>query len=1012
MKNKITLLPLLALALSTQVSLAQAPAGGGPGNATAITGTAALKGNSRITGTVVDATNQQPVGFATITLADPNTGKPLDGALADDKGKFTIAKIGPGNYRVIISFIGYETRNIDGVKINDRNDDVNLGAVKINTSATALKEVQVQGQRAIIEEKVDRTVYNAENDMSNRGGDATDVLRKVPMLSVDLDGNVSMRGSSNLRVLINNRPSTITAGSVADALKQIPADLIKSVEVITSPSAKYDAEGSAGIINIVLKKNTLQGGNLNIDAGAGLRGSNLGLNGSYKKGKMGFSLGGFGRAMYNSTGSFLNTQITKDSNGNPVTTNIQEADTRNSGMFGRYTFGWDYDINKNNFLSTSIQYGIRNGHNFQDNLTGLRIQNDESFRSLRDVEVTDNSGTVDVNVNYTHTFDKPQQEFSILTQYSRNNRTNNFFNDIFNSDFSTIDQRLKNINESFNQESTIQIDYQNPIGKNQLVELGGKQIVRQVTSDYETFNAIGANGPFVKNPNAVLSNIFNYNQNVTGGYLSYTLTTPSQFSFKTGARYEYTTITADFKTSNNGEVKIPAYGVLVPSINLSKRLKEGNTVKVSYNRRIQRPSLQFLNPNPQAPNPLSVTIGNQYLDPEYTNNFELAYSTYINRTSLNFSTYYRNTNNAIQSIRDTVANPLDYNVQPGAIRTTFQNIGQEDAYGISLFGNINISDKLSLNAGTDSYYSVLDNNVSDPNYRATNKGWVFNIRGMGNYTLGKGWGLQGFGFYRARQVQLQGTQGGFGIYSLNFRKFFNDKKGTIGFGAENFFGTSIKMVNELESPLLSQKSTNVMNNLSFRATFSYRLGKVTTDANRRRRKSVNNDDMKSGGDGNGQEAAGGAPAAASPAGGGMPTGGAPVQGQGQMQRPAGAPGQFNRPVNPAGAPQTTAPGTQTTPDSAAVGQPANATGTWQGRMGQFDLTLKLAAEGETLTGSVVTPRGESPITDGKITGSDLSFNLSFGPNKIPYRGRIQGDQLSLQATFQGQPVEAVLNRVK
>ncbi|MDB5260912.1 MAG: TonB-dependent receptor [Adhaeribacter sp.] len=735
---------------------------------------------------------------------------------------------------------------------------------------------------------------------------------------------------------------------------------------------------------------------------------------------MGFSLGGFGRAMYNTTGSFENTQITKDRSGNLATTNIQEADTENRGMFGRYTFGIDYDISKNNFISSSIQYGVRNGNNQQNNLTGIRIQNDQTFRSLRDVEVTDNSGTVDINLNYTHTFAKPQQEFSVLTQYSRNNRTNNIFNDIFNSDLTTLDRRLKNINESFNQESTIQIDYQNPIGKNQLVELGGKQILRQVTSDYETFNAAGANGSYVKDPNAVLSNIFNYNQNVTGGYASYTLTTPSQFSLKTGARYEYTTITADFKNSQAGEVAIPSYGVLVPSINLSQRLKAGNTVKVSYNRRIQRPSLQFLNPNPQATNPLSVTIGNQYLDPEFTNNFELAYNTYINKSSLNFSTYYRNTNNAIQSIRDTVADPLSYNVQPGAIRTTFQNIGQEDAYGISIFGNLTISDKLSFNAGTDSYYSVLDNNVSDPNYRASNKGWVFNIRGMGNYNLGSGWGLQGFGFYRARQVQLQGTQGGFGIYSLNFRKSFNDKKGTFGIGAENFLSSSIKMKNELDSPLLSQRSTNVMNNLSFRATFSYRLGKITAEPTRRRKKSVNNDDMKGGGEGGAaQEAPTGQQGGTAPAGG---QGAAPAQGQMQKpagasgQMPAGGAGQFQLPANaPGGSPDINqAP--VTTPDSTnqanVLGMPANATGTWNGRLSQFDVTLKLIAAGENLTGTVVTPRGEMPISDGKITGNELHFTVSFGPNPVPFRGTLAGDSLKLTSTFQGQPVESVLNRAK
>ncbi len=166
-----------------------------------------------------------------------------------------------------------------------------LGTIALSPDANMIKEVTVTSQRALIEEKVDRLVYNAENDITSRGGNAADLLRKVPLLSVDLDGNVTLRGSSGIKVLINGKPSAIMAGNVGDALKQIPADLIKSVEVITSPSAKYDAEGSAGIINIVMKKNTLEGF-LNIDGDVGNRGSKLGLNGSYRTGKVGFSLGG------------------------------------------------------------------------------------------------------------------------------------------------------------------------------------------------------------------------------------------------------------------------------------------------------------------------------------------------------------------------------------------------------------------------------------------------------------------------------------------------------------------------------------------------------------------------------------------------------------------------------------------------------------------------------------------------------------------------------------------------
>jgi hypothetical protein len=276
----------------------------------------------RISGTVTDAGTGEPVAYATAALMPTGSKTPLNGAIADDKGTFTISKVAAGEYKLVISFLGYENKTIEPIQVSDSKDDIHASTIKLKPTVQELKEITMQGQKSLMEEKVDRTVYNAENDATNRGGDATDVLRKVPMLPVDLDGNVTMWGSQNLTVLINNRPSTITAGSIADALKQIPADMIKSVEVITSPSAKYDAEGSGGIINIFTKKNNLEGFSVNVDGSSGLRGSDLRMQGSYNKGKMGFTLGGGGRYGYNINGDFENNQLTQVYNETGILTDI------------------------------------------------------------------------------------------------------------------------------------------------------------------------------------------------------------------------------------------------------------------------------------------------------------------------------------------------------------------------------------------------------------------------------------------------------------------------------------------------------------------------------------------------------------------------------------------------------------------------------------------------------------------------------------------------------------------
>lgn len=689
----------------------------------------------------------------------------------------------------------------------------------------------------MIEERVDRTIYNAENDATTRGGDATDVLKRVPMLSVDLDGNVSLRGNQNIMVLINNKPSTIMASSIADALKQIPADQIKSVEVITSPSAKYDAEGSAGIINIITKKTTIEGVTLTVDTGVGYRGSNLGLNGNYRKGKMGFSLGGHGRATYNVNGNFENQQLTRDAETGDERLNSQKANTRNRGLYGNYNLGWDYDINKKNALAASVRFGVRNQNNFQDELTTQRFENKSLISgSVSDVETNDLSNNVDANLTYTHYYEKPQRELSFQGLYSRNNRNNNFEN-FFRSGMDTsLLNNFRNANESYNQEMTFQVDYQTPIKENHLIELGGKNIIRKVFSDFKSLGEIDSSA-LSTSQNARLNNNLNYEQNVAASYLSYTYSAKSGYSFKAGGRYEYTSITAHTQTEDN--IIIPSYNIFVPSINVSRKLKNGNTIKVSFNRRIQRPSIRYLNPNIQWSNNLNVTIGNPQLNPEYTNNYELSYSTFVKGITLNISTFARTTTGAIQSVRKP---------QDNLLVTTYENIGKEDAYGSSVFANINFG-KLSLNGGFDLYYAVLDNNSEDVLYRSSNEGWVMSGRMFGSYNITKGWGFQFFGFYRGRQVQLQGTQGGFYTYSLSLRKEFNEKRGSIGAGIENFLQASMKIKTDIQSPLLQQYSINELNNFSFRINISYRIGKMSLDSPPKRRRAINNDDLKEGGDG-------------------------------------------------------------------------------------------------------------------------------------------------------------------
>ncbi|MEO5603375.1 MAG: TonB-dependent receptor, partial [Cyclobacteriaceae bacterium] len=751
------------------------------------------KGKGKVRGILIDSASQTAVSFATVALINLQSNKPVDGTVSDEEGKFEITKVPGGEYVLEYSFVGYRTSRSESLEMKN-GSVIDMGKVFMVPETRVLEEVTVLGMQDLIDEKVDRLVYNAEKDVTTKGGNASDVLRKVPLLTVDLDGNVSLKGSQNVKVLINNKPSTIVASSVADALQQIPADVIKSVEVITSPSARYDAEGVAGIVNIITKKNSLEGVTLTTDLGAGNRGAHLGLYGSSRKGKMGFNIGGYLRANYNINGNFKNIQTTLSPEGRITTT--QSADTKNEGLFGSYNLTWDYDIDSTTFLTAGIRYSVSNATNSQFNMfTQTYLPNASGPLSTKmNIDTEDLSGTLDANFAYTKVF-KPSKELSILGLYSRNDRKNSFVSEILDVSDNSLIGGWRNINPNYNQESIIQIDYQAPVSSNQLIEMGGKIIFRNVSSDYKSFPL--RNGdylPDARNP----SNVLSYDQGVTAGYFSHTLTTKKQFSIKTGLRYEYTSINAEYK--DGGEelnADIPDYGLLVPSINISKTFKGGNTVKLSYNRRIQRPGIQFLNPNINSANPNNITVGNPYLFPELADNLELGMSGQAKSAFVYVALFGRRTGSMITSVRDTLSQIVN-GENTSIISTSYENIGREEAVGVNFFTNATFFSKLQIGLGGTAYQTCLSNN--DPKFTALNSGFTVSGYMSTTFTLDKGWAIQGFSGGRGRQVRLQGYQSGFIFYSLGVRKDFKNKKGSFGIAGENFFNHPFKTKTEVTSP--------------------------------------------------------------------------------------------------------------------------------------------------------------------------------------------------------------------
>jgi len=789
-----------------------------------------LKGS--ITGAVIDASDQTPIAYATISLHDAETDKVINGTITDDNGAFEIENVDNGSYRVEVSFIGYETISLDDVTVKGKKAD--LGTIKLGAAAALLDEITVTGQRALIEEKVDRLVYNAEQDQLSRGGDAADVLRKVPLLQVDLEGNVSLRGNSNIRVLINNKPSTIIAGSVADAMKMIPADEIKTVEVITSPSAKYDAEGAGGIINIITKKNSLAGYFLNVDTGLGLRGSNLGLNGSYRAGKFGMTLGGRGRAFYNDAETSLEQTFLNSRSS-------QFGAAADNGLFGRFNLGMDYDLTENQFLSGGVSYGVRNFS--RDQLQTTNIYDDQTLVSafLRDIDSERESGTYDFNLDYLKRF-APGHELSFSTLYSTTDEGSNFISANLDNE-ETILNQLNNLNDNTNKEFTVQADYIMPIGDKQIVEVGGKGIMRQVNSDFSYLSATGT-GAFSFDPNRPAGQL-DYGQDIVAAYGAYTLSLPADITVKAGLRYEQTMLDA---TQNGEAIELADYANLVPSVNLSKKVGESTTVKLGYNRRIQRPWLRQLNPNVNLQNSQSIEVGNPLLRPELTDNFEVGYSSMLGKTYFNLSVFGRNSNNAINQVRY----PIDS--LEGTLLTTYENIGKERAFGFNAFLNIYLTKNWTINGGIDLDYANLEGQVTDADgltVTATNSGFNYGGRLMSQMKMNNGWTAQAFTFMRGRRVQLQGSRGGFGMYALGVSKEFNNGKGTIGLSAENFAARGWTLRSELETVTFTQVREDVLLNRNIKVTFGYKFGELDASKTRKKTRGVSNDDLMGGGDDNG-----------------------------------------------------------------------------------------------------------------------------------------------------------------
>ncbi len=776
----------------------------------------------KISGILLDSMTQAPLEFATVVLTDAR-GKDLDGVITDEKGAFRFQEVKTGTYKLQVSFIGYEAKTLNAVTTTLEKPDLDLGQLYLLGEGVNLNEIEVVGQAAAVENKIDKLVYNAEKDITI-GGDAGDVLRRVPLLSVDLDGNVTLRGSSNIQILINGKPSTLFSSNIADALKSIPAEQIKNVEVITTPTAKYDGEGTAGIINIITKKKSVEGFTGSTNVSIGTRQNNANLNLNLTRGR--FSLNGGLGAWFSWPRDGRFEFIRRDDINNIVLLEQRGAST--NAVYGpNGNIGASYDINAYNSLSTSVS--LRGFGNTRDNNISVFPFEQTAYNRINDTKSF--RGGFDWSTDYRKTYKKPERELSMALQLSANK---NYQDDAIleeDANFLVLKDVL-NENDGNNVETTLQLDYVHPFTPSVKLETGAKGVMRKIDSDFSYFDNLAD----AFDPNQ--TDVFHYNQDVYAGYASFNVKLGKNYGLVAGARYEHTTIAGNFEIDGNPFTN--DYDNILPSVIFSRTFKNFQSVKASFTRRIQRPSLRYVNPFTDVNDSRSVSRGNPYLSPELTDQFEIMYSGFVKGVVLNGSIYYKTTTDIIEGY--TVLDP-NTNVST----TTFQNIGKNNSIGLNFFFSATIKKFWTLRGNFNVY--TYDAESTTPGLTLSNSAVLYGGNINSTFAFKKGWRVELFGFYRANEQSLQGNNTSFSIFNVGVMKEFN-KKLSLGIRIVEPFHENKEFINELQGEGFYQRSVSTIAFRSFGISVNYRFGKLDFKEPAQRRRGVRNDDLKSEGENN------------------------------------------------------------------------------------------------------------------------------------------------------------------
>ncbi|WDF58525.1 outer membrane beta-barrel family protein [Flavobacterium sp. KACC 22758] len=774
------------------------------------------KNKVKVTGKVFEKVTKQPLEYATISIMAPNDTKVIAGGITNPKGEFEVA-VAPGTYNIKVEFISFKSTEIKQKSIQD---DTNLGVVNLSEDAAQLNEVVVRAEKSTVEIKLDKKVYNVGQDMMVKGGTVSDVLDNVPSVSVDSEGNVSLRGSDNIRILIDGRPSQ--AINVAEALRQLPADAIEKVEVITNPSARYDAEGGSGIINIVLKKGKNQGFNGTFIASTGLPETyGLSANVNYKTEKLNyFTTAGYNYRT-NEGGGLTNTSY-YNADGSPKGYLDEDRDTKRIRNGFNARGGVEWTITPTTFWTNAINYQKNTGEDKDlinyNNFDAARAFTGSTYR-LNNTDT--GSENVEFTSNLIKNFNDKGHKLTADLSVSRN--TDNSDGIITASpNFNTT------LNDQVQKQVLLQADYVLPLGKGSQFEAGYKGSFGDLNNEYYVTDE-----NYVKDPNK--SNTLEYKENINALYTQYGLKV-NKFSYLFGLRWEDTNIQVNLL--DNSQFNTKKYNNLFPSAFISYEISDQSNLTASYSKRLTRPRGRFMNPALNYSSNINIFQGNPDLDPSLTDKYDVGYIKRWEKVTFSTSAYFENTKDVFSFVRTPNGDNVD---GIPVILSRPINLGREQKYGFEFTFNYTPFKWWRLNSNFNLYnvkttgentYTDTQGNLVVQNLDNQANTWFARINSKVTLPYKIDWQLNGT--YNGEQKTAQGKN--LDQFSMNtaLSKDILKDKATIAFNISDIFNSRIMRSYtylQNDTTLESQKSYSEMQfrKRQFNLSFTYRFNKPKSE---------------------------------------------------------------------------------------------------------------------------------------------------------------------------------------